>query len=96
MNIENRKDKKELKYIKIVDGVQLMQELYEALPELKPREENGKLIINLRLFTKGHEIILWVPEEIDGNRVNSIVRNHEYLKTQEDEVNVDALSGTES
>lgn len=96
MNIENRKNKKELKYIKIVDGVQLMQELYEALPELKPREENGNLIINLRLFTKGHEIILWVPEETDENIISSIVSNHEYLKTQEDEVNVDALSGTES
>ena len=96
MNIEDRKDRKELKFIKIVDGVKLMQELYDAIPELEPVVEEGELKFNLRLFTSGHEITLWVPKEADEHFIQSIVMEHKYQNEFESVVSKNALSGTES
>lgn len=96
MNIEDRKDRKELKYIKVIDGVKLMQELYDTIPELKPVVEEGKLTVNLRLFTSGHEITLWVPKGADENLIHNIVLEHKYQDGFESEVNENVLSGTES
>lgn len=96
MNIEDRKDRKELKFIKIVDGVKLMQELYETIPELEPVVEEGELMINLRLFTSGHEITLWAPKEADEHLIRNIVMEHKYQNEFESEVSKNALPGTES
>lgn len=96
MNIEERKDRKELKFIKIVDGVKLMQELYEAIPELEPVIEERELTINLRLFTSGHEITLWVPKEADEHLIQNIVMEHKFQSELESEVSKNAISGTES
>ena len=96
MNIEDRKDRKELKYIKDVDGVKLMEELYDGIPELKPVVEDGKLTVNLRLFTSGHEITLWVPKEADEHLIQNIVLEHKYQDEFESEVSKNALPGTDS
>ena len=96
MNIEDRKDRIELKFIKVVDGVKLMQELFDAIPELEPVVEEGELKVNLRLFTSGHEITLWVPKEADEHLIRNIVMEHKYQDEFESEVNKNALPGTES
>jgi hypothetical protein len=87
MNIENRKNKKVIRFIKSANEVKLMNELYEALPELKPELENGNLTVNLRVFTREDELILWVPSEIDETVVEAVVDKHQIyqLLPQEDE-----------
>jgi len=77
MNIENRKDRKELNYTKLVDGMELMMELYNALPELLPREIEGELAVNLRLFTNGYTIKLWVPADANEKIITKVVYNHQ-------------------
>jgi hypothetical protein len=94
MNIENRKNKKVIRFIKSANEVKLMNELYEALPELKPELENGNLTVNLRVFTREDELILWVPSEIDETVVEAVVDKHQIIKINEAEVKEDAVSNT--
>lgn len=78
--------KKELVYYKEVDAGRLMQELYNAIPELKPEIldlSKRQFKINLRVFTNGNKLMLWVIEEIDKELVNQVVENHIFEKEGE-------------
>lgn len=78
MSVE--KGKKELVYFKEVDTGRLMEELYEAIPELKPIvHEDGSFDVNLRIFTNGSKLMLWIPEDLDEYKVNEVVKVHEVV-----------------
>ena len=84
--------KKELVYNIDVDSSRLKEELYEAIPELKPvMHEDGSFDINLRVFTNGSKLKLWVPEELDECLVHDVVRVHEIVIVME-EGEEDAIS----
>lgn len=81
--------KKELIYYKEVDTGRLIQELYDAIPELKPEIldlDNRKFKINLRVFTNGNKLMLWVLENIDEESVNHVIENHIYVVEKVGEV----------
>lgn len=84
MQIED--GKKELVYFKEVDTGRLMQELYEAIPELKPVIlGNNKFKINLRVFTNSNKLMLWVLDNIDEELINRVVENHVLVIEEEGE-----------
>jgi len=69
--------KKELIYTKQVSPASLYEEIYARLPELTPGiDEDGKIIVHVRIFTNGDTLILWVPEELDAAIIDDIVENH--------------------
>lgn len=74
MQIES--GKKELVYFKEVNTMKLMEELYTAIPELKPVLLDNDYKINLRVFTNGDKLILWVPTDIVEENINAIINNH--------------------
>lgn len=85
MNIENRSDKKILEFDKEVDTGRLMNELYEAVPELKPVvHEDGSFDVNLRVFTNGSKLILWVPEGLSEEPINAVVEAHQLALLKEE------------
>lgn len=96
MNIENRKDKKELRYTKVDDALQLMIGLFEAIPTLKPENKRGKARINLRVFTRGDELILWVPGDVDETLVETVVEKHKIVNVDEGQVKMNAVPTAES
>lgn len=72
-----KEGKKELIYYKEVDTGRLMQELYDAISELKPIINNdGSFEINLRVFTNGNKLILWVLDSVYEELVRQVVENH--------------------
>jgi hypothetical protein len=69
--------KKELIYYKEVDSGRLMQELYDVIPALKPIILNDcEFKVNLRVFTNGNKLTLWVLNETPEEMVSKIVNNH--------------------
>lgn len=77
MNIENRLDKKELVYNKEVDTGKLMEELYEAIPELRRTVyPDETFTVNLRVFTNEYKLTLWVPEDVSDSVITNIVELH--------------------
>lgn len=78
--------KKELTYIKEVDSGRLMNELYEAVPEIKPLvNEDGSLDVKLRVFTNGSKLMLWVPEGMNEKIINAVVDSHVHIIEEEGE-----------
>ena len=72
--------KKELVYNKEVDPSRLMEELYEAIPELKPVVyEDGSFDVKLRVITNGSKLILWVPKKINEEPINNVVEAHQLV-----------------
>ena len=53
--------------------------------------EDGSFDINLRVFTNGSKLKLWVPEELDECLVHDVVRVHEIVIVME-EGEEDAIS----
>lgn len=78
--------KKELTYIKEVDAGRLMNELYDAVPELKPVFNDNGFEINLRVFTNGSKLILWVPEGFNEELINAVVEVHQLAVIEEEGV----------
>ena len=79
MNIENRHDKKILEFNKEVDACRLIDELYEAVPELKPLLNDSSFIVSMRVFTNGSKLILWVPEAVNEEPINIAVEAHHLI-----------------
>lgn len=76
--------KKELIYIKEVDTGRLMNELYEAVPELRPDiHENESFDVNLRVFTNENKLMLWVPEGLSEEPINAVVEAHQLVLVEE-------------
>lgn len=84
MNIKNRQDKKVLEFNKEVDSGRLMNELYEAVSELKPVINDSGFEAKMRVFTNGNELILWVPEEIEEARITAVVEAHRVIILMEE------------
>lgn len=68
---------RELKYEKSTDTMKLMEDLYEAIPEIRPVFfENKKPKVHLRVFTKGNSLTIWINRKIEKERVDEVVEKH--------------------
>ena len=76
MNVEKREDKQILTYEKDVDMGLLMKELYEAIPDLAPVIIGDAFTVNMRMFTNGSTLTLWIPAEIAKDSVDRVVNIH--------------------
>lgn len=67
----------ERKYIKICDMNKLQEEIYVAIPSLKPTLDNeAKFIVKMRLFTNSDTLILRLPDDVDIALIDNIVAAH--------------------
>lgn len=77
MNIEEQSNKQVLVYEKNVEAGRLLNDLYEALPILRPKNTSNGYEIALRIFQNGSTVTLWVPAEIDPKQVEQVIDAHD-------------------